>query len=577
MRAALFDLKDLICSIGKWGFLSLLVLGCCPKDPSCRGATSLSPGYFWKPTEDYYRLPCDYDLSQDEDLRAAIEQIQKHRVEVADLIDVALQNNPTTQMTWANARAAAFGVEIAKSALYPSIILNEDLNYTSAQLDDGPPDVISATSATGTAAATTAATTAGAAGSPPNQVNLLNAVSRSKAIRAQVLNNGQGNAQTGVTGTGAGAGGTTTAAVATATTFTPPTGTTKTLTSDLTVSYLLLDFGGREASIEAAKQALYNSNWTHNRQVQQVILSVLQNYYTYKGLDALLKARQSDLKNAQENYESAKALFDAGIRTIVDVLQAQSDLINIELSIVQIEGQKEVAYGNLANALGLPADTRFNTPDIPKDLPLDVVSANVNQLIDQAMKRRPDLAAAYALHEQRKKEVIVARSSGLPTLGSLINLEENNDLMNPSFNNHSLSASLIVSAPLFNGFYYMNLERQAKEVLRGACANLRNVEIGVTLDVVTSYYNFKTAVKSVKFSQEYLKYSQESYEAAFITYREGISTILDLLNAQRSLANAKAQLIQARTNWAIALSNISFAVGTLGTGEEIKPLKQKIK
>ncbi|CUI17624.1 Conserved hypothetical protein [Candidatus Protochlamydia naegleriophila] len=522
----------------------LLLPGCCPPNPTCQGATSSCPGYFWNPPDPIVKCPCDYELENDEDLHADLEQLQRHDTAVADLISIALQNNPSTQQTWANARAAAFSVEIAKSALYPSVFLTETLQYSNSQLDEGPPDIIPA--ATGATGAT------GAASILPFSNSALN---RAQVVDTTVIDTGNTSIAT--------------------TTFTPSVGEFTTLTSDLSISYLLLDFGGRQATIEAAKQALYNSNWTHNRQVQQVIINVLNTYYTYMGLSALVVARESDLKNAQTNYDAANRLFEAGVRTKLDVLQAKTDLINIQLNIVDLEGQKKVAYGRLANAIGLPSQSEFQVPDIPQDLPIDIVTAGVEQLIDQAKRHRPDLAAAYALHEMRKEEIVIARSSGLPTLGTFVDLQENNDFNNPSLNRHSLSASLVVSAPLFDGFLYVNRERRAQEILRGACANLRAVELNITLDVLTSYFNFKTAVQSLKYSDEFLKYSEEAYEAALIMYREGIGTILDLLNAQRALANARAQKIQARTQWAIALSNISFAAGTLGTPEEIKPWKQK--
>lgn len=531
-----------------------LLSGCCPLDPTCRGATSPCPGYFWNPPDTYVQCPCDYELEKDEDLQKSLELLQKHDVAIANLIDVALLNNPSTQITWANARAAAFSVEIAKSALYPNIVLNEELTYSNGWLDDGPPDVIPP-------AVTPVNPPPPQSTSPHLLLNQLHPnFNRALLDPTQTVVDVNGNATT-------------------STTIIPNNSLVEltTLTSDISLSYLLLDFGGRRATINAAKEALYNSNWTHNRQIQQVISSVLNAYYIYMGLTALLVARESDLKNAQTNYESARDLFEAGVKNKLDVLQAQTDLINIELNIVDLEGQKEVAYGQLANALGLPSQAQFHVPGIPEDLPVDVVLATVDQLISQAKRQRPDLAAAYALHDQRKEEVIIARSSGLPTLQAFVDVQENMNITNSNFNNRSISASLVVSAPLFSGFLYMNRERRAIEILRGTCANIRQIELNITLDVITSYANFEAAIKSLKYSDEYLKYSEESYDAALAIYREGLATILDLLNAQRALANARAQKIRSRTQWAIALSNLSFAIGTIGTAEEIKPKQQRQK
>ena len=49
------------------------------------------------------------------------------------------------------------------------------------------------------------------------------------------------------------------------------------------MTYLLLDFGGRNATAELALHTLYSSNWEHDYTMQQVMLSVLNAYTTYIG------------------------------------------------------------------------------------------------------------------------------------------------------------------------------------------------------------------------------------------------------------------------------------------------------
>lgn len=536
------------CCLCLLGFL--LLDGCCPWDPTKHGETAPCPEIYWTGKHDRI-CPCTNDIDVDEDLKASEESMQRENVEIVDLIDTALLNNPTTQVAWANARAAAYGVEIAKSALYPSVDLVEQLEYNYNDYDDGLPPSLAA------AAAATKSTTGTTTGTGTTGTTTTVASNSSRALA------------------------TTTTAVTTSTTTTVfgstniLPGAETDIISNISISYLLLDFGGRSANIEAAKQALYSSNWIYNRQVQQVLINVLEAYYNYTGTEALLTARYDDLKNSQANYDSALHQFEAGVKNRLDVLQAKSNLISIELAIVQLIGQKDVAYGALANALGFPSNAVFNIPKLAEEIGTDVIKENVDALVKLAWERRPDLAAAYAQHMQAKEEVIVARSAGMPTLSTFWNLQEFNDFNNPSFNNHTIQGSLVVSAPLFSGFLYMNQERQAKEFVRAACANLRNVQLNISQDVITSYFNFKTAVKSLVYAKENLENTEEAYKAAYSTYREGISTILDLLLAQQNLSDARAQVIQARTAWAIALSNISFAVGIIGTKEEIKPWEIK--
>lgn len=488
--------------------LSLVVLsGCYPRDSACCGRTPACPGCIWEPS-------CGepYEMIDDAPLNEALGQLQTPDVVIADLIDVALQNNPTTKETWANARAAAYGVGIAQSLLYPTATLTEQLIYNNIQTDDTPPF---------------------------NNVTVAPNVDQTADTGDATLLGENSNLQ-----------------------------------SNLAINYLLFDFGGRCASIEAAKQGLYRSNWTHNRQVQQVIFSVFQTYFIYMGLSAVLEARLKDVENAKVNLQAATQLFEAGVKTKLDVLQAETSLVNAQLNVVDTEGQRKVALGALAKALGLPANAQFTVPEIPKEVELEKITAGVDKLVETAKQQRPDLIAAYSNREQRRANVVVARSAGLPIVTANLNFQQQNFFTNPSFNTHQWSAAVLLTVPIFDGYLNRNQVKQAKEFVRASNAIISETEESVIFDVVTSYNNFQTAVESYHYSDKLVKTSEETYRAALMSYQGGIGTILDLLSAQQALINARVARIQAKTKWAIYLADIAFSTGTLdadSTFYEVKP------
>src|SRR5207248_10776373 len=62
----------------------------------------------------------------------------------------------------------------------------------------------------------------------------------------------------------------------------------------VTVSWLLLDFGGRSGTIGATREALLAADWTHNATLQSVVLAVEQAYFLYvapKGCSSPSKTR----------------------------------------------------------------------------------------------------------------------------------------------------------------------------------------------------------------------------------------------------------------------------------------------
>jgi outer membrane protein TolC len=159
-------------------------------------------------------------------------------------------------------------------------------------------------------------------------------------------------------------------------------------------SWLLFDFGGREADVEEATRALYAADWTHNAAIQDVVLSVAQAYYGYLNSKALVIARQSNLDEARRSLDASEERHRAGVATIADVLQARTAASQIELQLQDTQGQLQIIRGALATAIGVSANIPVEVGQLPEDLPLDMVKKNVDELIARAVTERPDLAAS---------------------------------------------------------------------------------------------------------------------------------------------------------------------------------------
>lgn len=494
------------------GLSTLGVLQGCSffSDPACMGDAPKSNNQPWQPPykinrEEYY---CEEELPED------------IPVSVAELIDYGLRNNPQTKSTWNTARANAFTLYANYNTFYPHINATEEIELVKSHFNSG----------TGGAGLRGAAAT-----------NLVNG--------ANAFNNVNNVNSTGGVGGGIVAG---TGAVY-----------NQFLISDLSVSYIMLDFGGRQANVEAARQTLYSANWTHNRTLQTVILNILQAYYNYAAAQATVEAQRENLRDATKNLESAKGMYEAGVARLVDYLLARSNFVNAELLLEQAYNNANTTMGQLATAIGIPANKTFKVAPIPEHLPEVNIEKDMAVLLEEAKEFRPDLAASYANYLSALEQITIQYSSGLPVISAFGDYERINFIHDPINNGYVSSAGIAASAPLFDGFLARNLTKSARAQAAAAYATYKNNEDQAFLDVVTSYYSFKTAIETVRYSKEYLQYAQESYNVAYYGYREGVSTLLDLLTATGSLANARTSYIQSRTQYLTSIASIAYATGTL--------------
>jgi len=334
------------------------------------------------------------------------------------------------------------------------------------------------------------------------------------------------------------------------------------------LSFLVLDLGGRSADIAEAEQSLYAAGFTHDAAMNDLILLVTQSYYSYQGVRALLAAEAASLKQAEENYAAATERHRAGVATIADVLQARTSLSQQRLAYETVKGQIETLRGQLTTALGVPIDLPVDAAPLPEDQNVDEVVRSVDVLIADAGRLRPDLAAARSRALAAQSHVRSVRAGGLPTLSLSASINrtwfEGADALASHGDNYSLG--LLLHWPVFTGFKTAYDTRQAEALAEAAGAEAETAAQQVIFQVWSSYYNLQTAVQQVRASRDLLESSKESAEVARGRYKEGVGSILDLLTAESALASALAQDVRSRAGFLLAVAQLAHDTGAIDLG-----------
>ncbi len=355
---------------------------------------------------------------------------------------------------------------------------------------------------------------------------------------------------------------------------------------------------------------------TQNAKIQSLFLTVVQSYYALFGAKASLEALIESQKLAKESYDAALARYQVGAATPADKLQAFTAYSQSTLNRVRAEGALKIAEGSLANTLGLNANTQLNlippqnniifaeglgvdnSQDKPfqaakpvgtmatmgvdnsQDKPFQAAKPvgtmatmttmatfekNIQAMMDEAKKSRPDLAAAKARIDAAKADVDAAKASGKPTfiLSSALGYSE------PSLSDATKSSSIGVSVniPIFTGFdtTYKIRAAQRQEKLREL--EFLKLEKQVALEAYKAYNNLQTETNAVKAGKDLLNGAEQSMKTASGRYKAGVGNIIDLLTAQNALASAKQQLIEALYNWYIAKATLAHSMGKLNFTE----------
>ena len=332
----------------------------------------------------------------------------------------------------------------------------------------------------------------------------------------------------------------------------------------LSLSWLIYDFGGREANLENARQLLAAANASQDATVQSLFLAAVQAYYQLQATQAASDAALEAEKAARESFNAAEARYKAGAATPADKLQAQTAWSQATLNRIKADGDFKNAQGILANTMGLSAATPLLLAKQADAPAMGQFEAKVAQLIDEAVQRRPDLRAAQAQALAAQAAVDIARAGGRPKISLGISADETRGGGLPDARSSALGVT--VNLPLFSGFSTTYKVRAAEAQAEATAAQSEQLKLKVALDVWNGYQSLTTATQTVKSSADLLASAEQSQRMALGRYKAGMGNILDVLNAQSALASARQQRVQSLYSWNVARASLAQAMGTLDRG-----------
>lgn len=330
--------------------------------------------------------------------------------------------------------------------------------------------------------------------------------------------------------------------------------------ADLTLSWLVYDFGTRSANIENARQLLLAAAATQDATVQSLFLAALQAYYTAQATRAAVAAASEAERASRESLAAAETRYQVGVATPADRLQARTALSQAILNRNRAEGDARTALGTLANAMGFDPQQPLRLVELAALEPDAAFEHDVEALVAEARRRRPDLRAAEAQAIAARAAIDAARAGGRP---SLVLAAGPGWQEVGGFSSHGGSVGLTLNIPLFTGFDTTYRVRAAEAQAELREAQQERVRSQVALDVWRTYHSLATASQNLRATADLVASAEESERVALGRYKAGVGNILDVLNAQSALASARQQRIQANLEWNVYRAALAQAMGTL--------------
>ena len=340
----------------------------------------------------------------------------------------------------------------------------------------------------------------------------------------------------------------------------------------LALGWLIVDFGQRQALLEASRQLSRAANILFNAEHQRVIWSVTTRFYEYN----LVRERVTIVQEAQTNRErilqAARARQKAGIGTTVETALAEQAVMQARLQVVTSEAATRNAYLNLLAAVGLSPMTQVKIAAPSRQKSVNALQRNLKlteQAIREALSIRPDIAASYAAMKAAQASIKAVEADFLPKvyLGGILTTSNTSFNLQglPALSQQANSSGILIgiTLPLYDGGLRNARLMGAQIRSDQASQNFEQLQRDAVREIVLAETVLRSSQESDVTARELVRTARIAYDSALDAYRAGLATITMVTEAANGLLDARRALLDAQVASEVATANLAFAMGEM--------------
>lgn len=369
------------------------------------------------------------------------------------------------------------------------------------------------------------------------------------------------------------------------------------------LNMMFYNFGKTGAKINMQKFYKIASDFDYQNTVLTTVYNVKSAYYGVLGAQASREVARSNVKLNEREYKRTKAFFEEGLKSKIDLVNAEVYLSDAKIELVTAEKTYQTALVKLNNAMYVayaPAYSIKNTesfnfkknvyadvnlvnisntkdnskaPELPKNAVFtsSVEKSNIlkdyifkpfdytfDETVAIAKEKRPDIKSYENTYEAMAQSLKYTKREYFPSLGGQAGYgyRNMNDVTNNSFNfSATLSAQ---SINIMNTKYKID---EAKAQLEIAKDNLNLVQQNMYFEVQTAYINMKQIEERLPLLSVKVRQTLENYELADGRYEVGIGNFIELQDAKVNYNNAQQAYVQAIYDYNVARAALEKAMG----------------
>jgi len=325
----------------------------------------------------------------------------------------------------------------------------------------------------------------------------------------------------------------------------------------LAVNYTLYNFGKREARRNQSRALLDATSNTFEAQRANLSLQVIETYFSILETGKLLIAAQEEIAQVEQHRRMAQALFEEGVVTRNDILQAEVRLAAARQRLLATMNRLDNTWLRLNYLTG--AGPVFRA-DLTEDSSLTgTLSTTVDE--NKALARRPEILALRQGVEASQAELQESRAAYFPELYTRLALDyvQNDKVREQTI----LSATIGLKINLFDGFATTAARDRALLGHSRSRDLLHQTETQMRLEIATAGNDLRVAGERIGVAQTAIRQSEENLRINRERYQERVGTATEVLDAQTLLTQTRTDYYRALFDRQVAAARLKRAQGEL--------------
>lgn len=274
----------------------------------------------------------------------------------------------------------------------------------------------------------------------------------------------------------------------------------------------------------------------------------------------VLEITQASFVNAKENLSNVKAMYEQGMVSEFDKLQAEVQVENIRPVVLQMENTLKSAKDGLKILLGVNQNEDIDVSGEFDYQSYDI--SNEEEIINEALTSNFDLKTLDLKRQVDEAFIQLDISQYWPTIAAFGNYTYAGSSDKWKFQNYSsMTVGLSFSINLWQGNRTKHAVEQSTISYKQTEQQFFQLKEFTIASVKNKLQELKRVQSIIEAQEQNVKVAERAYEIAKVRYREGAGIQLEIQNADQALKQARLNRIQSIHSYLITKYELEQLLG----------------